>query len=332
MAFIVTPGQLALRAEMYHQIGSMLAAGITLPNVLETLHRSPPSRSLRPALRQVLTYIEAGSTFSEALRETGGWLPEFDVALLEAGERSGRLDATFKLLAVYYRERSQLAKAVIGDLIYPLFVLHFAIFLMPFPALFLKGDVQLYLLQTLGILVPLYAVVFTVVLMCQGRHGEKWRAVVELVVRAIPILGKARQYLALARLSAALEALINAGVSIIQAWELAAAASGSPALKRTVMAWRPQLENAMKTPAELVSKSGEFPDMYSHLYHTGEVSGQQDETLRRLHVYYQEEGTRKMKAIAQWVPRLVYFMIMARIAQQVIGFYSGYFNSINNAF
>jgi type II secretory pathway component PulF len=330
MAFIVTPGQLAVRSEMYHQIGSMLSAGITLPSVLETLHKNPPSRSLRGPIALVLQHLKAGETFTGAVRQSGDWLPEFDVSLLEAGEHSGRLDASFKLLSIYYGGRAQMVRSLIGDLAYPLFVMHFAVFLMPLPELVLQGDLTSYLVKTLGVLAPIYAAVFVVVMMCQGRHGEAWRSVVEQVARFIPILGTARHHLALARLSAALEALINAGVSIINAWELAASASGSPALKRTVLAWRSQVEHGMKTPAEAVADSGMFPDMFTQLYRTGEMSGQLDETLRRLFDYYQEDGTRKMKALAQWIPRLVYFIIMARIAHYIISFYSNYFKNINN--
>ena len=96
------------------------------------------------------------------------------------------------------------------------------------------------------------------------------------------VLGTARQDLALARLAAALEALLNAGVPIIGAWELAATASGSPALRRSVEGWRPRLEQG-STPAELISESGQFPSVFSSLYHTGEISGQLDQTLNRIH-------------------------------------------------
>ena len=37
MPFIVTPRHLALRAELYHQIGVLLAAGLPLIKALETL-------------------------------------------------------------------------------------------------------------------------------------------------------------------------------------------------------------------------------------------------------------------------------------------------------
>ena len=73
-----------------------------------------------------------------------------------------------------------------------------------------------------------------------------------------------------------------------------------------------------------------FPDIYAGLYKTGELSGQLDDTLKRLRVYFEEEGFRKLKAFCQWVPRLVYMLIMLKIAYGIIGFYTGYFNQVNS--
>ena len=122
----------------------------------------------------------------------------------------------------------------------------------------------------------------------------------------------------------------NAGVSIIEAWELAATASGSPALGRAVRAWRPEVL-AGQTPSEAVNRSGEFPELFANMYHTGEISGQLDQTLERLHTYYQEEATRKMRALANWTPKLIYFVIVLMVAWQVISFYSNYFGMIKDA-
>ena len=164
----------------------------------------------------------------------------------------------------------------------------------------------------------------------QSRHGETWRACIESLLHPIPVLGQARRYLALARLAAALEALLSAGVTIIEAWELAATASGSPALRRTVLGWRP-LVNAGQTPAEVVSASGRFPELFASQYATGEISGQLDDTLRRLHAYYQEEGSRKLHAFSRWTPRAIYFCIVLMIAYRIISFYTGYFNLVRDA-
>lgn len=330
MGLIITPGQLSQRAEFYHQLGQLTAAGIGLPAALGELERHPPSRAYRQAIHQLSTSLAEGFTLTEAIQNLGSWLPAFDVSLLHAGEESGRLDTCFRLLADYYTDRARIARQILADLAYPLFLFHFAIFIFPFAKFFTTGNWVVYLAQTFGVLLPIYLVVLLILYSAQGRHGEVWRSWVESALNPVPILGTARKYLAIARLSASLEALINAGVSIVQAWELAAAASGSPRLRRTVLAWRP-LVDAGQTPAEVVRTSARFPEMFASQYTTGEVSGKLDETLRLLHRFYQDEGTRKLQALAQWTPRIVYLFIVLMIAYKVVHFWTDYFNQVRAA-
>jgi type II secretory pathway component PulF len=330
MQIIITPGQLSRRADFYHQLAQLTGAGLGLIRSLDQLKSNPPDRSYRAPITQALEQIADGCTFTEAMQRCNHWLPAFDLALLQAGEQSGRLDACFRLLADYYTDRARLARQVIGDLAYPAFLLHFAIFIFPFAQFFASGNWAVYLLQTVGLLIPLYVAVALLLYAAQSRHGETWRACFETLLHPIPVLGVARRYLALARLAAALEALISAGVTIIEAWELAATASGSPALRRIVLGWRPQV-NAGQTPAEAVSAAGSFPDLFVTQYATGEISGQLDDTLRRLHAYYQEEGSRKLHAFARWVPQAIYFCIVLMIAYRIITFWTAHFNQIGDA-
>jgi type IV pilus assembly protein PilC len=330
MAFFIAPGQFTRRAQFYYQVAQLMGAGITLPAALQQIEQHPPSRSYREPVRRLMAQLAAGSTLAESVRQLGSWLPAFDVALLEAAEQSGRLDNCFRLLASYYEDRARLARQVISDLAYPAFLFHFAIFILPFARFFSTGDWATYLGQTVGILLPIYFLVFVGIYASQASHNEGWRAGMEALFRAVPVLGSARHALALARLSAALEALLSAGVSIVEAWELAATASGSSALRRIVLAWRP-LVNAGQTPAEVVSASRWFPQLFATQYTSGEISGKLEETLRRLHRYYQEEGSRKLQALAQWTPRAIYLGVMLMIAYRVISFWSNYFNQIGAA-
>src|SRR5437764_5378589 len=139
MPLLVTPRQLSQRAEFYHQAGQLLDAGISLPQALSTLQQAPPARSFRQPIQHLLAHLTEGLTFSESLQQLGRWLPSFDVALLHAGEQSGRLPHCFKLLAGYYQERARLLRQVISVLGYPLFLFLFVIFIVPFPAVLLSG-------------------------------------------------------------------------------------------------------------------------------------------------------------------------------------------------
>src|ERR1043166_8070256 len=242
MGLVITPRQLARRSELYHQLGQLTDAGIGLMQAIETIRRAPPSRSFAMPLYRIHLSLDQGHTFGTAVGAAGTWVPGFDAALLQAGERSGRLPQCFKLLANYYAERSQLARQVIADLTYPLFLFHFAILIGPFPDLVLSGNIVAYLTKILGILLPIYTIVAVILFASQSSHGETWRAMMEAIARYIPFLGAARRALSLSRLAAALEALINAGVPMIESWELAAGASGSPALRKAVLAWGPQIQ------------------------------------------------------------------------------------------
>lgn len=333
MALLITPRALAQRGEFYYQLSSMIRAGLPIIGALQTVEKSPPSASYRKPVARMLTELKGGNTFTGALEIVGDWLPIFDKALLEAGEKSGRLDDCFRLLSSYYEERAKLAREVIGQMIYPFCIVHFALLVFPVSLLVaavLQDQWTALLVNKLIAFGILYGCGLALVLGGGGSRAQWWRATMELLMGLIPVLGSARRNLALARLTAALEALFSAGVGIVDSWELAARASGSPALAREVLKWRPQIEVEQKTPGEILADENVFPTMFTSLYRTGEVSGQLDDTLKRLHEYSRVEGHRQMQLFTRGLTIAIILLIMIAIGAQVVMFWVGYFNNINN--
>src|SRR5262245_32328519 len=301
MALIITPGQLNRRSELYYQLGSMVGAGVPLIQALAMVGANPVIRASRKTIAGLIENLQSGLTFSESMTRVQGWMPEFDIALLASGEQSGRLDASFKLLSNYYATRATIIRDTIAGLLVTIATLH--VFLLVFPTGLLTRFVQGIMFHDPARIMPfiiekivafgsLYGIVFLAIFACQAQHGEAWRSLMETIFGVVPVLRTARKYLVLSRLAAALESLNAAGTSIVQGWELASAASGSPHLRRTVAEWRSQIRSGA-TPGELVNRTSYFPQMFANLYNTGENSGQLDETLHRLQTYFQEEGFRR---------------------------------------
>src|SRR3954447_18580478 len=113
MGLIITPGQLARRADFYHQLGQLTSAGVDLMRAVDQVEKHPPDHSYRKPVAATLAELNRGFSFTEALQRVGQWLPAFDIAVLQAGEHSGRLESCFKLLADYYTDRARLARQVI---------------------------------------------------------------------------------------------------------------------------------------------------------------------------------------------------------------------------
>ena len=288
---------------------------------------------MRAPISRLLAQLQQGSTFGDSLDQSGCWLSSFDIALLQAGEQSGRLPDCFRLLATYYAQRAQLARQVIAFSAYPLVVFHVAVLIFPVSKLtdlVLKGAFVPFVFQKLCVLLPVYGLAYFFSYALQSTHGEGWRAAVERFLSHIPVLGKARRSLAIARLSIALEALLNAGVGMIEAWQIAAAASGSPALRRVVEKSKARLTEGT-TPSEMVSSHHEFPRTFASLYHSGEISGTLDDALRRSHAMFEEDGSRKMKQFVFGLAGVLVGCVMLAAAWQIISFWLGYFQQINDA-
>ena len=333
MSLVITPGQLTGRSELFHQLGQVTASGIGLIAALEILHRNPPRPSLRAPIARLLQQLQAGDTFGESLERSGAWLSSFDVALLQAGEKSGRLPDCFRVLANYYTQQAQLARQVMAFAAYPLIVFHVAVLIFPIGMLtdlILKGAIVAFVFQKLCVFGPVYGLALFLSYAMQSTHAEHWRAAVERVLARVPVLGKARRNLAIARLSIALGALLDAGVNIIEAWEMAAAASGSPALRRVVAKCKPHLLNG-RTPSEMVSAHAEFPRSFASLYHSGEISGTLDDSLRRSRVMFEEDGGRQMRMFIFGLAGALVGCVMLYAAWSIISFYLGYFQQVNDA-
>jgi len=329
MPLFFTPGQFARHSEFFRQLGQLLGAGVPAIKALKQIERHPPSASYRKPLGLTIEGIEQAGTLSQSARSAGNWLPPIDLALLEAGEASGRLEQTLESLADYYEDRARIARDLAIALLYPVFLLHAAVFILPFARFFQTGNLAEYLWSAGRILLPLYVLAGLVIFLGQSRHGKGWRAFVERILGVVPVLGAARRDMALARLSMTLEALLAAGVTVIEAWQLAGTASGSPALGKIVDSWIPRLRER-STPAELVQETRWFPEVFSSQYATGEVSGRLDDSLKRLQKYYQQAASTKLHLLAQVVPWIIYGAVAGYIVYKIFQFYTGYFQQIGN--
>jgi type IV pilus assembly protein PilC len=360
---MVTPGQLNRRAELFEQLAAMIAAGLPLTRALETAAKNRSIGVPRKVLLDITAHLQEGHTFTDAMqlasgqrrvvRDTGSsggievaiapknkayWLSDFDVALLSAGEESGRLDSSFRMLGRYYSSRARMIRETISGSMITAMTLH--VFLLVFPIgllqLFVLGIVNNQYSECLPFIIEklvafslLYGGVWALAFAGQGNRSSSWRAVVESIFTVVPLLRSATKFLATARLAMALDALLSAGVPIIRSWELAAASCGSSHLKREILKRTPELEHG-STPGDMVSQIRYFPDMFVQLYQTGEISGKLDESLTRLHTYFEEEGFRKLRAFYRVVQFTIYFTIAILVAIFVIRFWLGYFNTLLN--
>ena len=78
----------------------------------------------------------------------------------------------------------------------------------------------------------------------------------------------------------------------------------------------------------MISQIRYFPEMFTNLYASAEVSGKHDETLQRLRVYFEEEGFNALQFFARVMNGIIYGCITALIVFNIIRFWVNYYGAM----
>jgi type II secretory pathway component PulF len=249
------------------------------------------------------------------------------VSVLAACERTGRMDSACRYLSEYFGTLAQARALTLRKSAYPFFILHFGVFILAVPKLFLGGSAAAYLRQTAGFLALIYIVgfVFFIALRLLIRAGAKSETI-DGILRAFPVLGGVRRSFSLARFCATYEMQLQASVNVIDGLMSAATASQSGSILRAIGRAIPFIRSGSQVSTEL-AKSRAFPATAIRALRLGEDTGQLDAELLRLTADYQREALARVDTVTDWLPKIAYVAIVLYLAYQIGDVYRGVLDS-----
>jgi type IV pilus assembly protein PilC len=319
--------QLALAA-FYRQLATMLDAGVSVVRALETLERSAPTSLLRNISARLRQRITDGGDLSDGLASHEATFPALHREMIRVGEQSGSLDRQLRQLAELLDQYIAVRREVWSGLAYPLLVLHLALLLAPLPRLISAG-VGGYLSAVAGSLIVLYAAVAIGWWIARQIQRDQARlSLTDRLVLVLPMIGKIHRDLSLARLFTTLRALLNAGIGILEALPRAGAACGSALLAEAAREAVPQLQRG--EPLVVAMAAALPPDALS-MISTGQESGRLDQMLLHLEKHFFDESRRRLRAMANWLPKLIYFGVVLWVAWQILQMAFGYSRLLSDA-
>jgi type IV pilus assembly protein PilC len=286
------------------QLFSRLATGYHAGLDLRTLWQRE-AQSVRPQLarssRVVLDEIGKGSTLAEAMTKTNGYFSPLTIAVVKAGETSGRLEQSFRRLSNHFETWHRFRNDLLLALAWPLFELAFSIVVIG--ALILLMGWAMSGSGQDGIdwfgwgwgtwdyfraYVACVCLGLTIVgLLWIGNKLEWFGSWPSRFARYIPIVGGILHNLSLARFSWALSSALGAGMDVGDSLRLGLHASQN----RKFLETEPLISEEIvgnQPIYETLNKTRRFPEEFLTLVSNGEVSGTLPETLDRASEMYQE--------------------------------------------
>lgn len=304
------------KAAVYHNLATLLGSGVPIRRSLETVSQGAGGQ-LRQGLEHVHEHVGQGHSLAEAMAQIPQAFPPLDRRLVTVAEESGRLSDVFEELSQWYQFRKQLRQELLGGLAMPVLVLHAAAVLIPLPGAFLgRLTVTQFVFRVVQLLMYFY--VPLAMILAVGRFASPsgpFRRTLDAAAVRLPLVGPGLRDLALARFFRAFHVLYSAGTDICRAMETAIDVGGNRAVMRQFAGG---LESARRGHLISTELSLSLPAEIRQAWATGEASGNLDVVTERLAVDYSQRARNRMTTIAVWLPRVLYLLLMVRMAIAVV--------------
>jgi type IV pilus assembly protein PilC len=152
--------------------------------------------------------------------------------------------------------------------------------------------------------------------------GKHW--IDELKLKA-PILGNLWTMFSMAQLSRTLATLLQGGIPLVSALEVARDASGNRVIGDSIRSTIGQVREG-RALSDSLERSGHFPDLALELIRVGEQTGSLPDMLNHVADFYDEDVNIRSTALLSWVEPIILIFVATFVATVLISLYMPIFS------
>jgi type II secretory pathway component PulF len=312
------PLSLARRRLLFQALARAEHAGVPVTRALEPLRAENRGR-LAQRLEVMQAALERGLPLGRAGRQAGLFTP-WEGRVLESAATAGTIEAVLARLAEHHATRLRWTQRVRSRLALPLLLLVILALVAPIPALVAQEiDGAGYLQRALTPIAALAVLVFVLTRVARRAQGQDLPRLLERLLLWIPGVGRMLRLRAQRDLLLNLALLLAAGRPAVQALREAAVTVRSPVLRGAWVQAAGEVERGATLTDALRDSGGLDRRAGVPLVGTGEFSG----SLDRMVEHHAEQLNERLDliddALAEWLPRLLYFGVLALIVWGILG-------------
>lgn len=317
-------------------LGVMIGAGLSMTRALEASAEQTHHAKFRMIIADLRQEITKGAAFTQALAKHKDVFSDFFIHMAEAGELSGKLESSFKLLARQMKRDHDLYSKVKSAMVYPAVVIGtliaIAIIMLIYvvPALSqtfkeLKVDLPLttrviiifsdsFIQYGLAIGAALIVAFYAIIRFFRSDYGGR---VSDLIILRIPVFGSLVKKFNSARAARTIASLIAAGLSITKALEVTSRVVGNSEFSASLVRAIAEVEKGRALSSVMRESPKLYDPMFIQMLTVGEETGTMSRMLLRVALFYEEEVTNVTKNLSSVVEPA-----MMVIVGVIVGFFA----------
>jgi len=334
--FNVTSDDLTL---FCRQLATLLGAGVTIMKSLNIISQQVSSNKLYKTIKLIEQDMTAGLSLHKAMERHPDVFTSLWVNLTESGEASGNLAMVLGRLASYLERDAAFRGKIISALIYPAILmcvglgalLFMTIKIIPTFAELFKGfntELPAITVALIGVseflrnyfLLIIISVIAAIYLFRQYIKTQEGRRSFEELLFRVPGAGQFFRTLTVERFTSEMSTMIESGVPILYALEIAEKSVDSLVLGEIIKSIKNDVREG-KPIAQALDKSGFFDPMAVQMVAIGEEIGELSNMFKRLNVFYQEFIETALTRFTSLFEPIMLVFVGAIIALLVMGMF-----------
>lgn len=318
---------------------TMFDAGLTLVKCLEILANQEENKTLKSALKDVLSNVTSGSTFSEGLKKYPKIFDDLYCNLVAAGEEGGILENILKRLAIHIENSARIKAKIKGAMIMPMITVIAGVAVTTL-MLYFVIPVFAEMFAGMGATLPLPTRVMVIlsdflranliyIIICTGvfiflfrrfKATERGQIIWDRIMLQAPVFGDLQRKGAVAHFTRTLSTMLAAGVPIMDALDITASTAGNKIIEQSVIDTRNAISEG-RGIAETMSESGVFPTMVIQMISVGEEAGALETMLGKIADAYDEEVENAVDALTKAIEPLMFIMLGTLVGGMMMAMY-----------
>ena len=309
------------------QLVSLLRSGVPLLHSLEVLHHQTKDSFFAVVLHDMIVNLRNGRAFSACLQDHPQAFPDIYVALVRAGEESGRLKELLTSLTVYHRKQDEISQKIRGALTYPAFmlvvglgtVLFILSFVMPKISVLFEGmhtelpwptKLIMGLSHAVHVGWPvLIVLVFFLALASRFMsQAPLMRRRIKSFCMALPVIKDFAIKTDMERFSRTLGLLLDSGIPILKALEISVPTLEYEPLRHELAVCQERVAGGASF-GECLRESSNIPDIVAQLIMVGEETGALAGSLHDIADTYDQEIGEATKAATTLLEPLLILVV-----------------------
>jgi type IV pilus assembly protein PilC len=318
----------------------MLESGVPVATALGTIAEDIENARLQQIIKEILEKVNKGEPFSSGVAEYPKVFNKLTNAMIMAGETSGNLPNSLKRLAEYFDGKDKFSKKVKVALAYPIFAMVFIILMVVFIMTFIIPRFKLIFSQLGGklpaitqafisvydnishyivyiIAVTVSVIVSLVLIYTKSKKGHYCYSKFFL---GIPLIGKILKYAFVAIFCKTMSALIDAGVSVLEVFNILSAMTNNDISKTAVLSSKERIMEGTTISVSMAA-TGFFPNMVVKMIQIGEESGSLPIMLNRTADFYERKVDAMLTTMLSLLEPIMIVLVGAIVLVVVLALY-----------